>query len=158
MMPALSLSQALCAAYRLTQSVTLEPSKSSKVQMAVTVGLRQEYDCETCDDGLKEERGYCPYQQVQRAGQVPQLIDSTGDDSHDFIQACPKGIVIRNPLLSATIDTFHEAQNTGGAAAYFGAPLCTRPRRLRTTYSVLVAAESRLQAYVSKARRQMDGG
>ena len=153
----MSLTQALCAAYRLTQAVTLEPGSRSKVQHATTIGLREEYDCATCSDGQKAERGFCPYAAEQRPGEVPQLIDSTGNDSHDMINACPRGLVVRSPLLLSTVHTFQEAQNMGGAAPYFGAPLCVRPKRLRATYSLLVAAESRLEGAVSKARRQMDG-
>jgi len=153
-----TLHQALVAAYRLTQAVVLTPAPSSRVQMAATIGLREEYDCANCSDGMKEERGYCPYLKEQRRGQVPQLIDSTGDDANDFICACPKGLVIRHPALASTIETFHKAQNLGGAAAFFGTPLCAKPKRLTDTYSLLVAAESRMRAAVSRARRQMDGG
>lgn len=154
----MTLTQALVAAYRLTQGVVLSPAPSSRLQMAVTIGLRQEYDCSTCSEGQQAERGYCPFAKEQRPGEVPQLIDSTGDDRHDFIERCPRGLVIRYPALVSTIATFHKAQNMGGAAAYFGAPLCVRPKRLTDTYSLLVAAESRLEGAVKKARRQMDGG
>lgn len=153
----MSLSQALCAAYRLSQSIRLEPSRTGRVQMAVTIGLRDEYDCGSCTDSQKEERGGCPYAPALTRGLVPQLIDSTGDDSHDLIHVCPQGLALRYPLLRATVSTFHEAQGAGGAPAWFGAPLCVRPLRLRTTWAVLAAAETRLQSAVSQARRQMDG-
>ncbi len=112
----------------------------------------------TVASAAKQERGGCPFAAQQRAGEVPQLIDSTGNDAHDLIYACPMGLMIKHPLLRATVDTFHEAQSVGGAVAWFGAPLCVRPKRLRTAYAILAAAESRLQGAVSQARRQMDGG
>lgn len=153
----MTLTQAICAAYRLTQAVTLTPSRTSRVQMEATIGLRHEYDCSTCSNDLKAERGFCPYTREQRPGEVPQLIDSTGGDAHDLIPACPRGLVIRYPGLVSTVSTFHEAQNMGGAPAWYGPPLCARPKRIRAVYSLLVAAESRMKAAVQKARRQMDG-
>lgn len=152
----MSLSQALVAAYRLTQGVSLQPSQGAKMQLPRTVGLRGEYDCATCSDYQKEERGGCPYLPDPKPGLVPQLIDSTGTDKHDLLCCCPMGLVVRFPALAETIETFHEAQASGGAAVWFGPPFSSRPRRIQKVWSILRGAEERLVAAVKRARLDMD--
>jgi hypothetical protein len=151
-----TLSQALVASYRLTQGVSLEPASGAALQLPRTVGLRGEYDCANCSDAMKEERGGCPYSPTLQRGTVAQLIDSTGSDTHDLIYRCPMGLIISNPALAETIETFHEAQASGGAGVWFGPPFSSRPRRIRRVWAVLIGAERRLEAAVRRARHQMD--
>ena len=152
----MSLEQALCAAYSLTQSVKVEPRKDAGTQLGTTVGLGGEFDCANCFDWQKLERGGCPFVAQPKRGEVPQMIDSTGDERHDWINRCPRSITLESPALNATLRTFNEAQNCGGPGAYFKPPLCEKSKGFTTALSVLVATESRLQNKVRSERRRLD--
>jgi hypothetical protein len=150
-----SLEQAVVAAYSLSQAVKLEPKEGTGTTLGTTIGGREEYNCATCDDGLKQDRGGCPFVAQSKRAEIPQIIDSTGDDNHDLLHRCPRGLLLESPALVATLHTYNEAVNCG-VPAYFKPPLCEKSKGFTRTLSVLVAAESRLQLQVTRERRRLD--
>lgn len=146
--------QLLAAAYHLTQQVELEPSQGSALPR--TVGGRASYDCEACDESMRDLRGGCFYRKEPQRAQSPAVIDSTGSEAHDLLWVCPRGLVLREPLADAAVQEFFSIDGAGGASSYYGKPAGLLPRRVLTALRYLKAIDSRFEAEVMRTRRDMD--
>ena len=154
------MTQILTALYLLTVDVTLDPRPGATGSAAIPrkVGLRGEYDCATCSDALKEERGGCPYLDDPRPGTVGCIIGRTGpsDSELEILYECPMGLSIREPVARETVRQYHEIGGVGGAASYYGPPLSRLPSRVMRALGALGAVQESVRAEIRQTRADMD--
>jgi hypothetical protein len=148
------LAQRIAALYRLGHHVEVKPDRPGV--FAREVGLRG-FDCATCTDADKADRGCCPFLPGAVAGEQPTVIDSTGNDAHDLIRVCPRAIEYRNPALAAAVAKYPEVKAGGGPGLpWSGKPLGALPLRVSRIWALLEAAADRFEADVLEARRAID--
>ncbi len=108
------------------------------------------FDCASCDDVLKSERGHCPFVEQQTDGTEATIIDCT-DTAHDTIYACPRGIQLREHFAQRDIELFHTIERLGGPSAYYPPPLSMRDTVTLETLTLLMAIKER---FVYQVRQQ----
>ncbi len=128
----------------------------ARVKLPVQVGLRGEYSCETCSDEDKIQRGFCPFVEGSTQGLSPSYIDSTGEDTHDIIHACPRGIQIDEVFVREDVSLWHRITAIGGPSTHYRDALEDLPPYVEETLSLLAAIESRFSAEVVRQRRDLD--
>jgi hypothetical protein len=152
----LTLGQMIAALYRLGQGLLTLKAGSGLFVRKREVGLSG-YDCANCSDEDKRERGACPFLLGAGPGENPTQIDSTGDEARDFVRVCPRALEIREPALAATVSRFDVLEACGGPGqGWSGVPLGQQPSRVSWSWSMLRAVQSRWQAEVQRARRDVD--
>lgn len=153
----MTLSQLLACAYQFSQHVELRVhDQDGQPAVPYTLGLREEYVCERCTPALKQERGGCPYEEQRSPAEVPHFVDSTGDDEHDAIQVCPRGVLVRELFASQTVQTYQRAKAAGSYREYTDAALGVVPSRCSWVWAELGAIETRFVERVRQTRREMN--
>jgi len=106
---------------------------------------------------MRIERGLCPYVEGAEKATSPCVIDSTGDEAHDYLWRCPQGLLLEEPALQASLSQYAQIEALGGAAAYYGAQhgLGTLPARVTRTLQYLSAIKSRFERDVSRTQQEM---
>jgi hypothetical protein len=149
------MSQALNAAYQLSQGVELAPSSGGAIKVSMTVGLRGSFECGSCSDSMKLERGYCPFVEAPERATQPAFLSETGNPSVDELWACPKGVLLRNPGLAPTLQSFWGIQ-AAGVSGWFGEGLQQLPPRVAAAFQELHQVEQKFIASIHKMRSLMD--
>lgn len=90
-------------------------------------------------------------------GQRPHQIDDTGEEDHDWIWVCPRGLARINSEAMETVKTFDEIHGVGGTLAYFGEGVVKLPPRVSQVFAILSGIESRMKSEVRRVRAEMDG-
>lgn len=149
------MSQALNAAYQLSQRVELAPSAHGSIRMPMTVGLRGDFECERCTDAMRAERGFCPFVEQPAPATQPTCLSDSGTPA-DEISACPRGVLLRNPGLAPTLQSFWGIQAATVPGWYGQDGLLDLPPRVAATFQELHAVEQRFIASINRMRSLMD--
>jgi len=125
------------------------------MKFSVTVGRRGVFDCQSCDDSLKEERGLCPFLSQQKPATRPVLLSDTGDQEKDEMKCCPRGVQLRNEGLIETLKSFFDIKHIG-VFDFFGEGLVFLPPRISDVFSQLSSIENQFEQEILFTRRMMD--
>lgn len=142
----------LAATYFVAQSVEIPHPKPGR--LGSRQGGRDRYICEQCSDADKRDRGGCPYLADPGVGE-PAIIDSTGDESHDVIYVCPRGVALSSPGAAATWLDYATIEAAGGPGAWYGAGIVTLPHRVGEALRVCRGVQERFAALLRQTQREM---
>lgn len=140
--------------YRLRYKLSIRAGERAG-EVSREVGLGS-ISCDTCTDPQKRDLGGCPFLPGSGPGEIPTQIDSTGDEEHDWIRVCPRGLVVREPALALAVGRYHEMKAAGGPGAWIGRGPGLQPPRVSRVWAILEGVADRFQGDVTATRHEVD--
>jgi hypothetical protein len=148
------LAQLVAAVYRVGHSLDLEAGEKAHLQTR-KVGLGH-MRCEDCIPEDKAERG-CPLEPGYLPGRLETQVDDTGDEAHDWIRVCPRGLQVLEPALGLAVARLPEIEAAGGpGVGWSGRALGLLPLRVSRFWAILQGVSSRFAAEVRRVRAELE--